>query len=86
MTSNYFRDPNVEILCLTQKVSTFLFYDIGEPGRKNINKRFNQTNPMSLRYLIPTDLIRAILELSNLNKRKTIRRFDDFDNLRIRRL
>ena len=86
LTSDYFRNQKIEILYLTQKFSNFLFYDTGEQGRKNINKRFNQKIPMSLRCLIPTDFIRAILELKKLSKRKTTRRFDDFDNLRIRRL
>merc|ERR1712176_1293217 len=63
LTSDYFRNQKIEILYLTQKFSNFLFYDTGEQGRKNINKRFNQKIPMSLRCLIPTDFIRAILEL-----------------------
>merc|ERR1711920_1205086 len=86
LTSNHFRNQKIEILRLTQKFSNFLFYDIGEQGRKNINKRFNQKIPTSLRCLIPTDFIRAILELEKLSKSKTIRRFDDFDSLRTRRL
>jgi DNA-directed RNA polymerase subunit beta len=79
-------DQQIEILYLIQKFSNFQIYDIGDLRRKYINERFNQRIPTSLRCIIPTDFIRSISELNILTSKKTIRRFDDLDNLRTRRL
>ena len=85
-TFSYFKNQKARILYFVHKFLNYQIYDISNIGRKRINKCFNQNLLLSVRCLIPTDFIRAIFELNKLSKRKITKRFDDFDNLRIRQI
>ena len=81
--SNLFRIKKIKFFYVTRKFSSVRTYDLGEFGRYRFNEQFQQTLPLSLRGLVPTDFLIALKKLTQLEKKEY---FDDIDSLRTRRL
>lgn len=85
-TSSLLQKKNTKLLYLTRKFSNLRTYDLGKTGRKRFNERFQQELPLSIRFLVPTDFLRALKKLNKINQQSTGSRFEDVDSLRTRRL
>jgi DNA-directed RNA polymerase subunit beta len=81
--SDLLQVKKIKLFYITRKFSSVRTYDLGEIGRYRLNEQFQQSLPLSLRCLVPTDFLRALRKLNQSNQRQE---FDDIDSLRTRRL
>ena len=83
---NFFQKKKAKLIYLTRKLSNLRIYDLRKIGRHRLNKRFQQALPLSVRCLLPSDLLRSLRDLNHLNKQDSFSRFDDIDSLKTRQL
>ena len=84
--TNKFNDKKIIIIYFIQKFSNPLSYNLGSIGRKKINKYFYKIFPISIQCIVSYDFFELFLQLNNVKSKKISQRFNDFDNLRIRRI